>query len=65
MTVLPDPPIVRSREQDERLREHLERAHAASEEALRTIEQIAEELRFPLAYSTRVKEERRADDTPG
>lgn len=63
MTSLDDP-NPQSDEQDERLREHLERAHAASMEAMETIELIAEELRFPLAFSTRVKEVRRAHDTP-
>lgn len=56
-----DPECVTT-EQDERLQEHLQRAHDASVEALETIEKIAEELRFPLAFSTRVREKRRVND---
>lgn len=56
----PDPPD--HAEQEERLREHLERAHRANAEARVSIEAIAKELRFPLTYSTRVKEVRGGDN---
>lgn len=43
-------------EREERLHEHLDRAHRANLEAREAIEAIYKELRFPLAFSTRIKE---------
>jgi hypothetical protein len=42
---------------DARLQDHLQRAHNATEIARIAIERITEELRFPLASSTRVRDD--------
>lgn len=61
LNVVPDP-SPENTEQERRLQEKLRRAHEATRIAQETIEEIAEELRFPLAFSTRIHDERQNDD---
>jgi hypothetical protein len=60
-----DGPEVHNPEQEIRLREQLKKAHAASRLAQDTIEEIAAELRFPLAFSTRIHDDEEEEDDAG